>query len=103
MHLYLLQAESFFAQTWLRMCTAVNAHDMAAALKEQQWKANVSAVFGQFPGQAERLVYAVKGFDIGPPRPPEVATPTSQLPSLHDALDQLGFWNQTTPAPCLLP
>lgn len=96
-------AESFYAPTWLRMCQAVAAKDTAAALTEQAWKQNVSNVFGSFPGQAERVVYAYKlGVDIGPPRPPLAALPQSQWAALHTALDQYGFWNQTTPPPCLL-
>ena len=95
-------AESFFAQTWLRMCHAVLVGDTAAALTEQQWKMNVTAVFSAFPGSAERVVYALKGFDIGPPRPPLTATPSSQYDALHAALDQYGFFNQSTPVPCLL-
>lgn len=101
-------AESFYAGTWLRMCHAASNGNWRAAYQEQHWKRNIDSIMGQYGGGAAKRAlfnYTAK-IDIGPARPPSsdsVPITASQYTSLIAALTSAGFFNQTIPAPCMLP
>jgi dihydrodipicolinate synthase/N-acetylneuraminate lyase len=99
-------AESFYAPTWLRMCTEISSGNWTAAHLEQQWKFTVDAIFGNYGGtNAKRALYNYTAkIDIGPNRPPQgVPLTPSQYQGLIRDLTAAGFFAQNIPGPCLLP
>eukprot|EP00035_Acanthoeca_spectabilis_P016205 m.327886 g.327886 ORF g.327886 m.327886 type:complete len:403 (+) comp16496_c0_seq21:303-1511(+) len=94
-------AEDFFGPTFIRMKAAFDGGDMVTARKEQQWKLDASATFGQFPKTAaERAVYRwLCGVDMGPPRPPRSPMDNNFLPTLQEALINIDFFNKSKLGP----
>ena len=92
-------AEDFFAPTFLCMKKAYQDDDAKGAFYQEQWKYNISKIFGKYGGQvAEKCVYSKFTYPVtfGPPRPPQL--PISYYTSggcddVNKELESVGFFD----------
>jgi len=93
-------AEDFYAPTYLRMRKHYDAGDAEAAIKEQNWKYSVDAVFSKYGGTpAKRASYRKTcGVEMGDGRLPVLPFNESNYDAMVEELEALGFWDQEPPS-----
>lgn len=92
-------AEDFYAPTFLCMKQAYDNHNAKDAFYQEQWKYNMSKVFGKYGGGvAKKCAYSKFKYPVhfGPPRPPQLPIQyytSGGCDQVIQELESVGFFN----------